>query len=168
VTGRASKSVPQSAAKAVRRTAFFIKPGVALLIPIEWAEPASQHRLEPISPIGSTFSASKTICETGAGDVSLMAGPKRRIVVGELFESRAAASGLRYTDAATNGRKASQPGGRWLRRVGGFAGRAAPANVLPKRRHAASDNKTYIQAWIFPNSPFLILKHLLRPPLLHA
>jgi hypothetical protein len=39
-----------------------------------------------------------------------------------------------------------------------FAGPMAPANVLLKRRHAASDNKTNIQVSIFPNSRSLILK----------
>jgi hypothetical protein len=37
---------------------------------------------------------------------------------------------------------------------GGFAGHAAPANVLLKRRHAASDNKTNIPVPIFPISRF--------------
>ena len=41
---------------------------------------------------------------------------------------------------------------------GGFAGHAAPANGLLKRRHAASDNKTGIPAPIFPISRFLLKK----------
>jgi hypothetical protein len=47
--------------------------------------------------------------------------------------------------------------GGWLRRVGGFAGRTAPANVLLRRRHAASDNKTNNPRSIFPNSRLVIL-----------
>ncbi len=38
----------------------------------------------------------------------------------------------------------------WLRRFGGFAGWAAPANVQLKCRHAASDNETNIPVSIFP------------------
>jgi hypothetical protein len=59
-------------------------------------------------------------------------------------------------DAATwrLAEKASQPGGGWLRRVEVFTGRAAPANVLLKRRYAASDNKTNIPVPIFPISRF--------------
>jgi hypothetical protein len=34
----------------------------------------------------------------------------------------------------------------------------APANVLLKRRHAASNNKTNIQVTIFPHSRFLFFK----------
>jgi hypothetical protein len=41
---------------------------------------------------------------------------------------------------------------------GGFAGHAAPANVLLKRRHAASDNKTNIPVPIFLISRFLLKK----------
>jgi hypothetical protein len=48
--------------------------------------------------------------------------------------------------------KSVSAGGGRLRRFGGFAGGAAPANVQLKRRHAASDNKTNIPAWIFPNA----------------
>jgi hypothetical protein len=48
--------------------------------------------------------------------------------------------------------------GRRLRRFGGFAGGAAPANVQLTRRNAASDNKTNIPAWIFPNARLLYSK----------
>jgi hypothetical protein len=41
---------------------------------------------------------------------------------------------------------------------GGFAGHAAPANVLLKRRHAASDNKTDVPVPIFPISGSLLKK----------
>jgi hypothetical protein len=50
--------------------------------------------------------------------------------------------------------------GEWLRRCGGFAGRAAPANVQLERRHAASENKTDIQVSIFLNSRLLFSKRL--------
>ena len=48
--------------------------------------------------------------------------------------------------------KKSEPAkGRRLGRFGGFVGRTAPAHLLLKRRHAASNNRTDIQPSIFPN-----------------
>jgi len=41
--------------------------------------------------------------------------------------------------------------GRRLGRLGGSAGRTAPANFILKRGHAASNNKTGIRSSIFPN-----------------
>jgi hypothetical protein len=55
--------------------------------------------------------------------------------------------------------KSVSAGGGRLRRFGGFAGGAAPANVQLKRRHAASDNKTNIPAWIFRMLVFSTQRH---------
>ena len=51
--------------------------------------------------------------------------------------------------------------GRRLGRLGGFAGRTAPANLLLKRGHAASNNETDIPVSIFPTLCFLTLKTVL-------
>jgi hypothetical protein len=95
----------------------------------------------------SIFRTSETTCRTSAGDFPLTGrlppgvevrspdGIKKRLSQGAVAETR-----------------------------GGFAGHAAPANVLLKRRHAASDNKTDIPVPIFPISGFCSKK--VRQPLL--
>jgi hypothetical protein len=57
-----------------------------------------------------------------------------------------AANDTPYAAPMIGQEKRLNQGGRGLRRFGGFAGRAAPENVQPKRRHAASDYKTDIPA----------------------
>jgi hypothetical protein len=66
----------------------------------------------------------------------------------QLIESWSAASG-RFA-VINHQKKSVSARGRLAETRGGFAGHAARANALLKRRHAASDNKTNFQLSIFP------------------
>jgi hypothetical protein len=87
--------------------------------------------------------------------------PERRTAISQLVQFGSAASGCLRDHQQLKG-KASQPGGGWLRRAGGFTGRKAPANKLLKSGYAVSDNKTNFQLSIFQIVDFF-LKYVARP-----